>query len=328
MQRCLDDKLLTLLVPVFNEEKNIALLVEKLAMVLSDIVRYEVLFVDDGSTDGSLSAIKAACAAFDNIYFLSFSRNFGHQNALKAGIDHCRGDIIVSLDGDLQHPPEIIPAMLREWQKGFDIVYTCRKDSKETGIFKRVSAYIFYQTINMISKIQLKQGVADFRLIDKTALSALRRFNEQDLFFRGIIASIGYKQAEIEYTPGQRLHGSTKYSFRKMVHLAVNGITGFSVFPLRILSITGLIFSFGSFLYGLYAMGIRFFTAQAVPGWASMMAGIYFLGGLQLAAVGICGEYIGKIFLEVKQRPHYIIADCHLPNATQIEPCPMQASSL
>lgn len=324
MQRRLDDKLLTLLVPVFNEEKNIPLLRERLAAVLSGIVRYEVLFVDDGSTDGTLAAIKSACAAADNIYFLSFSRNFGHQNALKAGIDHCQGDIIISLDGDLQHPPEVIPAMLGEWQRGFDIVYTCRKDTRATGIFKRASAYLFYQTINLISKVHLKPGVADFRLIDKTALASLRKFNEQDLFFRGIIASIGYKQAEIEYTPGHRLHGSTKYSLRKMAHLAASGITGFSAFPLRILSITGIVFSLGSFLYGLYAVGIRFFTAQAVPGWASIMAGIYFLGGLQLAAVGICGEYIGKIFLEVKQRPHYIIADYKLPGAAHPEQTPGQ----
>lgn len=320
MKRSLDDKLLTIIVPVFNEEKNIPILLKRLLSVLLKKVRYEVLFIDDGSTDNTLAVIKTACKTADNVYFVSFSRNFGHQNALKAGIDCCRGDIIVSLDGDLQHPPELISEMLCKWEDGFDIVYTCRQDSNSTGLFKKISANLFYRSINKISKIQLKPGVADFRLIDKRALVALRAFNEHDLFFRGIIASIGYKQAQIDYIPGNRIHGSTKYSFRKMVNLAVSGITGFSVFPLRILALAGFIFSFCSILYGLYALGIRIFTTEAVPGWASIMAGIFFLGGLQLAAIGICGEYIGKIFLEVKRRPHYIISECNLPDFTCPQP--------
>lgn len=316
MKRRLDDKLLTILVPVFNEEKNIPLLQECFSNVLSGLISYEVLFVDDGSTDKTLEAIKQARKKKENIYYISFSRNFGHQNALKAGIDLCRGDIIISLDGDLQHPPEVIPEMLSHWQKGYDVVYSCRKDTKATGKFKRFSATIFYRLINLISKLHLKPGAADFRLIDKQALASIRKFDEYDLFFRGIIASIGYKQMEIEYTPSKRRHGNTKYSFSKMANLAVSGITGFSVFPLRVLAFTGFLFSFCSFSYGLYALCIRFLTDHAVTGWTSIMAGIYFLGGLQLAAIGICGEYIGKIFLEVKRRPKYIIADSLLPSST------------
>ncbi|MFH0780845.1 MAG: glycosyltransferase family 2 protein [Pseudomonadota bacterium] len=316
MKRSLDDKSLTIIVPVFNEERNIPILLERLKSVLLKTVNYEVLFIDDGSTDDTLAVIKTACHTADNVYYVSFSRNYGHQNALKAGIDCCRGDIIVSLDGDLQHPPELIPEMLCKWEDGFDVVYTCRQDSDATGLFKKMSANLFYRSINKISKIQLKPGVADFRLIDKRALISLRAFNEHDLFFRGIIASIGFKQAQIDYIPGNRIHGSTKYSLRKMLDLAVSGITGFSIFPLRILALAGFLFSFCSIFYGLYALAVRLFTTQAVPGWASIMAGIFFLGGLQLAAIGICGEYIGKIFLEVKQRPHYIISECNLPDFT------------
>ncbi|NNK95324.1 MAG: glycosyltransferase family 2 protein [Desulfobacterales bacterium] len=305
---------MNIIVPVFNEEENIPLLIERFSSVLSECISYEILFVDDGSTDKTLANIKQACQSTENIYYVSLSKNFGHQNALKAGIDSCNGDIILFIDGDLQHPPEMIPKMLHFWREGYDIVYTCRKDNQAIGIFKKISAHVFYRGINLISKLHIKPGAADFRLIDKQVLVTLRDYNEHDLFFRGIIASIGYRQIEIEYTPAKRAHGITKYSFRKMVSLALSGITSFSVFPLRALAIAGFFFSFTSFLYGLYALGVKFFSNHAVPGWTSIMAGIYFLGGLQLAAMGICGEYIGKIFLEVKRRPHYIISESRLPD--------------
>lgn len=314
MNRKIDTKLITLVIPVFNEEENIKLIEETIFKILSPKISYEIVFIDDGSIDSSLDTIKQIANKKDNVYFISFSRNFGHQNALKAAFDRCRGDIIISLDCDLQHPPELIPDMLELWQHGFDIVYTCRKDTRDTSAFKRSSATLFYSIINLISKLNLKSGVADFRLIDKKVLDSLRLYNEYDLFFRGLVANIGFNQTEITYTAGKRAHGKSKYSIRKMISLAVSGITGFSVFPLRILTALGLLFSFFSLVYGFYAVGIRFFTNQAVPGWASIMAGIYFLGGLQLAALGICGEYIGKTFLEVKRRPHYIIAESKLPS--------------
>ncbi len=319
MKRILDNQELTVLIPIYNEEKNIPILLERLSFVLSKIVRYNVLFIDDGSSDRSIDAIKRSRERFDNIYFISLSRNFGHQNALKAGIDVCRGDIIVSLDGDLQHPPEVIPEMLKYWQEGYDIVYTCRKETNDNGLLKRFTSNQFYQMINLISGLDLKQGVADFRLIDKKVLTSLRKFNEYDLFYRGIIATIGFKQKEVPYIPSRRAHGVTKYSFAKMFNLAVSGITGFSIFPLRVLTLIGFIFSTASFSYGLYSLYIRFFTENAVPGWTSIMAGIYFLGGLQLAAIGICGEYIGKIFLQVKGRPTYIISESMLPEQVVVE---------
>jgi len=313
MTRNLDNTLLSIIIPVYNEEKNIPILLDRFSNILTGLIRFEVIFVDDGSTDQTLDIIKQSCGIGDNVYYISFTRNFGHQKALKAGLDLCGGDLIVSLDGDLQHPPELIPQMLKRWQEGYDIVYTCRKDAQDTGNFKRISSSLFYWFMNKISKLNLKPGVADFRLINKKALESIKKYEETDLFLRGIIAGLGFKQAQLEYTPAQRLYGTTKYSFRKMISLALSGITGFSVFPLRVLTSIGLIFAFLSFIYGLYALGVRFYSDYAVPGWTSMMAGIYFLGGLQLAAIGICGEYIGKIFLEVKHRPQYLIAESFLP---------------
>ena len=313
MRAKFEGKYITIVIPVLNEEKNIPILIKRLSRNLVGLITYRVLFVDDGSTDHTLNVIKEERKKVDNIYYLSFSRNFGHQNALKAGIDEASGDAIITLDGDLQHPPELIPQMLELWQKGFDVVYTCRKDEQTTGRFKKTTSALFYRLFQLISKIDLEPGMADFRLIDRRALDSLRRFDETDLFFRGIIAGIGFKQTAIGYQPDKRLHGTTKYSLRKMAALAVSGITGFSIFPLRALTVIGFFFSLGSGMYGLYALVIRLCTNQAVPGWTSIMAGIYFLGGLQLGALGICGEYIGKIFLEVKKRPHYLVAESLLP---------------
>lgn len=324
-----EGKTITIVVPVFNEEKNIPLLIQRLNRNLAGLIAYKVLFVDDGSSDRTLNVIKQEREKADNIYYLSFSKNFGHQNALKAGIDKADGDAIITLDGDLQHPPELIPKMIALWQNGFDIVYTCRDDEQSIGRFKKASSAMFYRLLRLISKLDLQPGTADFRLIDRRALDSLRLFDEVDLFFRGIIAGLGFKQTALTYQPEKRLHGTTKYSLRKMAALAVSGITGFSIFPLRALTVIGFLFSMGSFIYGLYALAIRFFTNEAVPGWTSIMAGIYFLGGLQLGALGICGEYIGKIFLEVKKRPHYLVAESLLPedDVTLPPPTGQQASA-
>ena len=319
MNRHFDNTLLTILVPVYNEEKNIPILLERFSNILSELICYEVVFIDDGSTDQTLDIIKRSCEDMSNVYYVSLARNFGHQNALKAGIDVCRGDLVISLDADLQHPPELIPKMLKLWQSGYDIVYTCRKNDENIGVLKRLSSIFFYWSMNKISNLDLKPGVADFRLINKKALESIKKYKETDLFFRGLIAGIGFKQIGIEYTPAKRIHGKTKYTFRKMVSLAISGITGYSIFPLRVLTMVGFLFSIFSFLYGVYAVGVRFLSHYVVPGWTSMMAGIYFLGGLQLAAIGICGEYIGKIFLEVKKRPHYLISEHFLPDGSNVE---------
>jgi len=312
-------QLLSILVPVYNEEKNIIPLIEKIKEVMKGGISFEILFIDDGSQDGTLGMIKEARKSAKNIYFLSFSRNFGHQNALKAGFDNCRGDAVISLDGDGQHPPELIPKMLRLWEKGAQIVYTERKDSKDTGFFKKWMSSLFYRLMSFVSDIDFQSGTADFRLLDRQVVEALRKFSEKDLFYRGIVSWAGFHKVKLVYRAEERLYGVSKYSLKKMCHLALNGITGFSVFPLRIAAITGFGFAGLSFLYGIYAIFVHFFTGQAVSGWASTMAGIYFLGGIQLITLGLIGEYVGKIFMEVKKRPHYLTVEAVLPVDTYSE---------
>ncbi|MFC1832565.1 glycosyltransferase family 2 protein, partial [Thermodesulfobacteriota bacterium] len=242
------------------------------------------------------------------VHYISLSRNFGHQNALKAGLDHCSGDVVISMDGDLQHPPGLIPEMIEKWQAGYDIVVTTRRDAEAGNFLKRFTSRNFYRLMSSFSNIELKPGSADFRLLDRTVVDVLKTFEETDIFYRGYVAWSGFKQFEIPYIPEKRQAGTTKYTPRKMIRLALDGLLGFSILPLRLVTMIGVVISMASFLYGFYAICIRLFSDTAVSGWASTMAGIYFLGGIQLLCIGICGEYIGRTFMEVKRRPHYIIA--------------------
>ena len=310
------DFLLSIVIPIYNEEKNVAVLYEQILDHLATEYRWEIVFVDDGSTDESLRIIQQLHQSDGRVQYLMFSRNFGHQNALKAGLDHCNGDAIICMDGDLQHPPWLIGQMVERWQNGFDIVCTTRIDGPETGLFKRVTSDFFYKFLTRISNIELRSGSADFRLIDRKVLEVLRGFNESDIFIRGVVAWIGFKQTELPYAPAKRGAGKTKYTLRKMIRFALSGLLGFSVFPLRVASLIGLLVSILSFSYGIYAVWVRIFSDDVVSGWASVMAGIYFLGGVQLVCLGICGEYIGKIFIQVKHRPPYIIKENSLQEGT------------
>lgn len=305
---------ISIVIPVFNEQENIRSLAEVLVAELNEYNCFEIIFVDDGSKDDSKSVITEIAREFEQVYYISFSRNFGHQNALRAGIDMSSGDVVITMDGDHQHPPELLHDMVAMWKRGYDVVFTVREDIENVSKFKQVSANIFYSLLNKISDIDLKRGTADFRLIDKRVVHSLRRFRESDIFYRGIFAWLGFKQCELSYVPGVRAQGDPKYTFKKMAKLAVDGISSFSLFPLRLAAITGLIVASISFLYVLYALYIKMFTDEAVAGWFSIMAGIYFLSGLQLLFFGICGEYIGRIYMEVKNRPNYLVSDTNLNN--------------
>jgi len=307
----------TVVIPVFNEEENISAAIDALA-ILDDIeISYDILFVDDGSVDRTLEIIKAASAAKPNIYFISFSRNFGHQNAIRAGLDWSSGDAVITMDGDLQHPADLIPEMLKKWQEGYDVVFTTRRDAKDFSRLKRKSAGWYYRLLNKLTDFDLKHGAADFRLMDRKVVDSLKRFNESTIFYRGLIAWLGFRQYEIPYTPSPRYMGKSKYSLRKMLSLAVNGITAFTVFPLRAAAIAGVVIALSSFSYVLYALCIKFFTTKAVSGWLSVMAGVYLLGGIQLIFIGLCGEYIGKTFMEVKRRPNYLVAEMSVPEVSE-----------
>jgi len=299
----------SVIVPVFNEEGCLLTLVSRVVMVIEKYSDYEILFIDDGSRDNTLTVLRKLHAGNKKINFLSFSRNFGHQNALRAGTLYASGDCIVSLDGDLQHPPELIPDLITKWKEGFDIVYTIRKDEKKIPVPKRVMSVLFYKLMNAISDMNFEHGEADFRLLDKNAAAELNNLNENAIFFRGMVKWLGFEQIGIEYTPDDRTWGKTKYSRKKMFALAISGITSFSIKPLRISTIIGISIAFLSILYGIYALYIKFFTDNSIEGWTSVFFMVTFIGGIQLIILGIIGEYIGNIFLESKKRPHYIIEE-------------------
>ena len=309
MRELREDFKVSVVIPIFNEEGNVALLTERLMTTLTGVPRYELIFVDDGSTDQTLRAIRDQQAVSPNVHFLSFSRNFGHQNALRAGLDFASGDCAISMDGDLQHPPELLPEMIMRWKDGYDVVYTVRADDPRVPYLKRATARLFYAVINRASDVAIQPGAADFRLLDQRVVGVLRELKEADIFLRGMVSWLGFRQFALPYQPESRQWGETKYSLRKMLRLALAGITGFSVRPLHISTILGNIIAMGAFSYGLYAVYIRLFTDRAISGWASVLAAVLFVGGMQMIMLGILGEYLGKLFIQSKNRPNYIIRE-------------------
>jgi dolichol-phosphate mannosyltransferase len=293
-----------------NEEGNIDSIIENLIPILQNYDDYEILFVDDGSTDDSLFVIKKWHTNNFRIKYVSFSKNFGHQNALKAGLDNAKGDCVISMDGDMQHPPELIPLMIDKWTNGkYDIVYTIRQDDPKLGFLKRMSSRMFYKIMNSFSDVGIEAGSADFRLLDKSVVGVIQKLPENQIFFRGLIKWLGFKQISIEYMPQSRVWGTSKYSIKKMYNFAIAGITSFSIKPLQMSAYLGFIFSSVSFAYAFYAIGIKIFTNRAISGWASLLAMVTFIGGIQLMALGVIGTYLGKLFIESKRRPPYIIKE-------------------
>jgi glycosyltransferase involved in cell wall biosynthesis len=305
-------KKISVVIPSYNEVGNIDILASRLIAVLKTLpYTYEVIFVDDGSSDGTIDKLRSISYLDDNLYYLELSRNFGHQNALKAGYDYADGDCIISMDGDLQHPPEMIPQFMQKWEEGYDVVYTCREYQDEATIFKTKSSDLFYKMINSLSDTKLEKGTADFRLIDRKVANVLSTLNENGLFMRGLVKWLGFKQYSIYYQAEARFSGKSKYTVKKMVKFAVQGITAFSVRPLYIATGIGLFFSVLATLYIPYIL-ISYFTGHVVSGWSSLLATIVFFGGVQLMVLGIIGMYLGKLFMQSKQRPNYIIRSTNL----------------
>ncbi len=305
-------KRISIVVPVCNEEANVKVMAASLQNVFQSLpYSYTLMFVDDGSTDATMQEIKKLAAENTNIFFISLARNFGHQNALKAGLDMADGDAVIMMDGDMQHPPDLIPEMLQQWEAGFDIVYTIRKDHKEMPMMKRKTSNLFYNLINNLSDIDLEPGTADFRLMDQKVVEAFRAFKETDLFMRGLVKWMGFKQIGLEYDPALRTQGKSKYTLKRMVRFALEGITSFSIRPLYIATYLGFTFSMLSLLYIPYII-YSFFFGHIAPGWASIIATIAFFGGLQLMVLGIIGMYLGKLFMQSKQRPLYIVKESNL----------------
>jgi dolichol-phosphate mannosyltransferase len=302
-------KKISVIVPCFNEEESLETFNQTLIRFLPENFHYEIIYVNDGSKDQTFQKILKLSQVNNSIKYISFSRNFGHQNALKAGYDFATGDCAISLDADLQHPPDVIPELIRKWEEGFEIVNTLRNDHQSISYSKKMTSRLFYQIMNKLSDVNIENGMADFRLVDQKVLKQLKLFNENYLFFRGIIPWMGFKQTVVPFTANERFAGTTKYTLKKMVKFAATGVTAFSVKPLKISIYLGFMIALISFLYGLYATYIHFFTDRAVAGWTSVIFSVLFVGGINLLMLGIIGEYLGKLFIENKRRPNYLISE-------------------
>ncbi|MEJ7671653.1 MAG: glycosyltransferase family 2 protein [Chitinophagaceae bacterium] len=293
-----------MIIPVFDEEKNIIPLYNEINKYL--LPGDELIYVDDGSLDNTFLEIQQLSFENNNIKCISLSRNFGHQNALMAGLQHAKGDYIITMDGDLQHPPSLIPLMIEKLKEGFDIVITKRSKNNNSGAIKNIFSNIFYRFINLISDTPIEANASDFRAFNKKVLSNVLLLKERELFLRGIFSWIGFKSTIIEFEALQRRHGKTKYSFGKMTKLALKGITSFSFKPLRIAILIGTIISLAAFAFGIFAL-VSYYNGATVPGWSSTIIAIMFLGGSQLLAIGLLGEYIASLFIESKKRPLFLI---------------------
>jgi glycosyltransferase involved in cell wall biosynthesis len=305
-------KLISIVIPAYNEQDNLVVIIERIEKVFS-VLKYdfEIVLVDDGSTDHTISIIKAMAAIKSNIFYLEFSKNFGHQHALKAGLDSAKGDCVISLDADLQHPPELLLEMIRKWEEGFEVVYTRRIEDKNLSFKKRISSRYFYKLLNILSDIEIEPGTADFRLLDRKVVDVFKQFHENEPFIRGLIKWLGFKQFALDYIPNKRFSGSSKYNLKKMKELAIHGVTSFSIKPLNFAVYLGFCFSLLSVLYIPYVIH-AFFVGDQVSGWASTIMTIVFFGGLQLIILGIIGVYIGKMFIQSKNRPNYIISSTNI----------------
>jgi len=300
-------KKICIIIPVFNEEGNLHAIVTAIKKEFEQLIyQYYVLFVDDGSTDNTLKIVQGLSEQDSNIKFISFSKNSGHQAALKAGIDHSDADCTISMDGDMQHPPSLIGDMLSKWENGYEVVYTIRHEQKELSFIKRTTSSLFYWLLSSLSSIDLEKGSADFRLLDRKVINELKLLKENDIFLRGIVKWIGFKQIAIEYTPKERHSGDSKYSYKKMLRLALQGITSFSTKPLYVATYIGFFFSIASLVYIPYA-AYSYWFGYTVSGWVSLIVTVAFFGGLQLMILGIIGLYLGKLFMQSKGRPMYII---------------------
>jgi len=303
-----NDIVLSVVVPVFNEEQIIDELVRRMVAAAQSVTdKYEVIFVNDGSRDSTLSKLKAACAGNDRLHYISFSRNFGHQIAITAGMDYSSGDAIVTIDGDLQDPPELISEMYQEYKEGFKVVYAKRSKRKGETFFKRFTAKIFYRLLARLVSFEIPLDVGDYRLIGRDVLEYLKQMKEYDKYIRGQIAWLGFKSTYVMFERDERKYGTTNYPFKKMLRLAFNGITAFSDSPLKLATQLGFIVCIISFFIGVYALYSYYLERSALPGWASTIISITFLGGVQLLSLGIIGEYISRIINNVRNRPLYVV---------------------
>ncbi|HRY28777.1 MAG TPA: glycosyltransferase family 2 protein [Elusimicrobiota bacterium] len=303
---------LSIVVPVFNEEEVVSEFYRRLKQVLRSMdIAHEIIFVDDGSRDNTVSLLLKQAAGDDTVKVIEFSRNFGHQNAISAGLDHAAGDACIILDGDLQDPPELIPEMVSKWREGHEVVYAVRNAREGEGFFKKGTAAVFYRLLRTLAGVDIPKDTGDFRLMDRQVVDALGRLPERNRFLRGLVSWVGFRQVGIPFDRPARLAGETKFSLFKMLRFALDGITSFSRLPLRLVTLVGLFCFLGSLAVLGWAFYVRLFTVRSVQGWTSLIGVVLFLGGTQLLATGVVGEYIARIFDEAKQRPLYLVRRTH-----------------
>lgn len=306
-------KLISILIPAYNEEEVLPMLMERLGKFAHENSSYdfEFLFINDGSRDNTLELIKKYAASDKRISYVNFSRNFGKEVAMCAGFDFVKGDAAVIIDADLQDPPELIPQMIEYWEQGYDDVFARRRSRAGESILKKQTSRWYYKILQSSTRIPIQVDTGDFRLLDRRCIEALRSFRESERYTKGMFSWIGYNKKEILYDRDPRAAGETKWNYAKLINLAIDGITSFTTAPLRISSFIGAIISLIAFVYIIYLLLRPLFGVPTVPGYASTMAVILFMGGVQLLSIGIIGEYIGRIFNETKNRPLYLVEEYH-----------------
>lgn len=303
---------ISIVVPMYNEEANIDVFFERMEDIFITLdLRYEIVCVNDGSNDGTLAALKHHLERNPNIRLIDLSRNFGKEVALTAGLDYCEGAAVIPIDADLQDPPELIPEMIAKWREGYDMVYATRLTRQGETRVKRGTANLFYRLLGRISEVKIPRNTGDFRLMDRQVVDALKLLPERNRFMKGLFAWVGYKQTAIEYDREPRLAGMTSWNYIKLWHLAMDGITSFSATPLRIWGYLGLFISLSALLYAMYMIIRVLVQGIDVPGYASLMVVILFMGGIQLVTLGVMGEYLSRVFTEVKGRPLYLVRETH-----------------
>lgn len=303
---------LSIVVPLYNEQDNIEHLFNRLFAVLNPLgLSYEIVCINDGSRDKTLEQLIAYHQRYDVIKVINLSRNFGKEIALTAGIDYASGDAVIPIDADLQDPPELIGKLVEKWQEGYDVVYATRRSRQGESWLKKLTAAAFYRTIGKISQVSIPRNTGDFRLLDRQVVESIKKLPEKNRFMKGLFAWVGYKQTFVEFDREPRFQGETKWNYWKLWNFALDGITSFSLWPLKVWTYVGVFISLVSLLYAFYLVLKTIILGIDVPGYASLMVAILFLGGIQLITLGIIGEYLGRIFLEVKERPLYFVRDSY-----------------
>ena len=302
-------KIISIVVPVFNEEDNIQHFYQNVTQVMEPLpYDFELIFVDDGSKDKSRQILRELEKKDQRVQSIFLAKNSGHQLALTCGLDHAVGDAVITMDGDMQHPPELLPVLLGKWEEGYEVVQTIRQTTEGVSALKKLTSYYYYKVLNKLSDVHIQEGGSDFRLMDAVVVKAFRRYREHARFIRGMIGDMGFKQTQIEFVAPKRFAGISKFSPKKMLNFAIDGVLAYSVMPLRLGLYIGAICGFLSVIIIIHVLLSKFVYDDAVAGWATTMACILFFGGMQMMVLGILGEYLGRVFEEVKHRPLYLIA--------------------